>query len=196
MKRQRSRLLPLLVGTVLTTGVLAGPAQASPTRHGPQPFCGQVWGSLPEAQQMSTSTAIVTDVRAGRHVCFDRLVIDLGGTADAAPSYDVRYVDRLSAPGSGDEIPLRGGATLQVLVGAPAYNDRGQPTYLPGDRREILDVASFETFRQVAWGGSFEGQTSLGIGTRARLPFRVFPLPGAPGTDQGFRLVIDVGHIW
>ena len=196
MDRQRSRLVPLLAGTVLATGLLAGPAQASPTRHGDQPFCGQVWGSLPEARQMSTSAALVVDVRAGRHVCFDRLVIDLGGTVDPGLSYDVRYVDGLSAQGSGFEIPLRGGAILQVLVGAPAYDEDWQPTYLPGDRSEVVDVSSFETFRQVAWAGSFEGQTALGIGTRARLPFRVFTLLGGPDGDPGVRLVVDVGHLW
>jgi hypothetical protein len=45
----------------------------------------------------------------------------------------------------------------------------------------------------VLFDGSFEGQTQLGIGVRARLPFRVFSLDG-PGT--GSRLVIDVAHQW
>jgi hypothetical protein len=196
MDRQRSRFLPLLAGVVLATGVLAGPAQASPTRHGEQPFCGQVWGSLPEARELTTSTAVVTDVRAGRHVCFDRLVVDLGGTADSNLSYDVRYVPALAAQGSGEEIPLRGGATLQVVVAAPAHDPGYHPTYLPGDRSAIVDVGSFETFRQVAWAGSFEGQSSLGIGTRARLPFRVFTLVGEPGSDRAVRLVVDIGHLW
>jgi hypothetical protein len=196
MNRLRSRVLPVLAGTLLASGLLAGPAQASPSRTGEQPFCGQVWGSLPEAQELSASTAVVTDVRAGRHVCFDRLVIDLRGPADEVPTYDVRYVPTLSAQGSGAEIPVRGGATLQILVGAPAYDEHYQPTYAPADRGEVVDVSSFETFRQVAWAGSFEGQTSLGIGTRARLPFRTFTLVGEPGSDQAVRLVVDVGHLW
>ncbi|BAS14136.1 conserved hypothetical protein [Arthrobacter sp. Hiyo8] len=45
----------------------------------------------------------------------------------------------------------------------------------------------------MAFAGSFEGYTSLGLGVRARLPFRVFTLAG-PGT--GSRLVIDVAHMW
>jgi hypothetical protein len=40
----------------------------------------------------------------------------------------------------------------------------------------------------VAWAGSFEGQSTIGLGVRARLPFRVLQLPG--------RLVIDVAHHW
>ena len=54
-------------------------------------------------------------------------------------------------------------------------------------------MAGYSTFRQVAWAGSFEGQTTVGLGVRARLPFRVFALTG-PGT--GSRLVIDVAHRW
>ena len=45
----------------------------------------------------------------------------------------------------------------------------------------------------MTWAGSFEGRTSLGLGVRARLPFRVFSLAG-PG--DGSRVVIDVAHRW
>ncbi|WP_347058863.1 hypothetical protein ABC795_00690 [Blastococcus sp. HT6-30] len=58
-----------------------------------------------------------------------------------------------------------------------------------------MDVDDFRTFEQVAWAGSYEGRTTLGIGTRARLPFRTFPLLGTPG-DDAVRLVIDVAHRW
>ncbi len=195
MKPLRSRILVLLAAAALSTGMVAGSAQASQFRSGEQPFCGQVWGSLPEARPLTTTADVVTDVRAGRHACFDRLVIDLGGSADRALSYDVRYVPGLSEQGSGADVPVRGGATLRVLVGAAAYDDHRKPTYLP-DHGEVVDVSSFETFRHVAWAGSFEGQTSLGIGTRARLPFRVFTLSGEPGSDRPVRLVVDVGHLW
>ncbi len=57
----------------------------------------------------------------------------------------------------------------------------------------LVDTSGYRTFRQVGWGGSFEGYTTLGLGVRARLPFRVAVLPG-PGT--GSRLVIDVAHRW
>jgi len=61
---------------------------------------------------------------------------------------------------------------------------------------EMVDVAGFDTFRQVASAGSFEGWTTLALGVRARLPFRVFLVRGAPYSDQALRLVVDVAHRW
>ena len=54
-------------------------------------------------------------------------------------------------------------------------------------------MAGYQTFRQVADAGSFEGQTTVGLGVRARLPFRAFILAGP---DGGSRLVVDVAHLW
>ncbi len=67
------------------------------------------------------------------------------------------------------------------------------PTYAPHDRLHAVDVTGFRTFRQVAFLGTFEGQTEIVLGVRARLPFRVFFLSG-PGA--GSRVVIDVAHRW
>jgi hypothetical protein len=53
---------------------------------------------------------------------------------------------------------------------------------------ELVNVTGYRTFRQVAWAGSYEGESTVGLGTRARLPFRVFILPG--------HLVVDVAHAW
>jgi Fumarylacetoacetate (FAA) hydrolase family len=67
------------------------------------------------------------------------------------------------------------------------------PTYAPADPAHAVDVAGFRTFRQVAFFGTFEGQTTLGLGVRARLPLRVFVLSGPA---DGSRVVIDVAHHW
>jgi hypothetical protein len=95
--------------------------------------------------------------------------------------------------GSGALVPLRGGARLSVVVRAPAYDSSGRATYQPASRRELVNVAGYSTFRQIAWAGTFEGSTTIGLGVRARLPMRVFVLSG-PGT--GSRVVIDVAHHW
>ena len=184
----RSRFLTLAVSTLAALGV-AAPASASAA-----PYCGITWGSQPEvAGRADPGDDLVQDVRAGRHECFDRIVVDVAEVS-GFDSWSVRYVTSVREDGSGTVVPLRGGADLQVTLGAVAHDDRGRPTYTPADRREVVDVGSYRTLRQVAWLGSFEGHTALGIGTRARLPFRTFVLEGSSaGVD---RLVIDVAHRW
>lgn len=183
----RMLVVVLLAAVALLGGAL--PAQATG-----DPYCGIRWGSLPESEPAATGGTIA-DVRAGEHPCFDRLVVDLRA-AEGGAGFFVRYVDQVGAQGSGDPVPVQGGAVLQVIVQAPAYDDTYQPTYQPGDHTQVVDVAGARTLRQVAWAGSFEGQTSIAVGTRARLPFRVLVLPGAPGHPDGARVVVDVAHHW
>ena len=148
------------------------------------------WGSLTKSLNRTTP-APITNVRAGRNACFDRMVVDIRGKG---AGYRVRYVSQVFNQGQGAVIPLRGGARLDVLIKAPANDvNTGRTTYNPANPREMVNVSGFSTFRQIAWGGSFEGHTTIGIGVRARLPMRVFILDG-PGT--GSRVVIDVAHRW
>ena len=165
-------------------GFLApGPASAATS------YCGLARGSLAKTgPEMSTGS--VTNVRTGQHYCFDRMVVDLNGPVKG---YTVRFVPAVVQDGSGMEVPLRGSAFLQVTVNAPSYNSNGDPTYSPVPPAELSDVSGYQTFRQLAYAGSFEGYTSLGLGVRARLPFWVFALDG-PGS--GSRLVVDVAHFW
>lgn len=161
--------------------VLVAPLSASASTAG----CPTVyWGSLPKAAS-PTATGHLTNIRAGRHECYDRLVLDFVGTNDG---YNVQYVSEVVHDGSGIPVPLRGGAKLRIVVNSPAYDDYGNPTYRFSNPSELVNVTGFSTFRQVAWAGSFEGQTTVGLGVRARLPFRVFTLPG--------RVVVDVAHTW
>ncbi len=181
--RLTGRLPATLAAFALAGGLgLAGAPPASAA------YCGITWGSTAKTVD-AYSRAHITDVRSGRHECFDRLVVDLEGQAGG---YTVRYVDTVVQDGSGRVVPLRGGARLAVIVHAPAYDD-GLVTYLPSNRREVVDVRGYSTFRQVAWAGSFEGRTTIGVGVRARLPVRVIVLPGH---DGGSRVVVDVAHRW
>ena len=154
--------------------------------------CETQWGSLVKARAPYTSKQI-TNIRSGRHDCFDRLVVDINAKGEGRPGYQVRYVNRVTMDGSGANVPLRGGAKLRIIVKAPAYGDDGRLTYRPANRRELVDVAGYRTFRQVAWAGTFEGQTTIGLGVRARLPMRAFVLTDPGG---GHRVVVDVAHRW
>ncbi|EPJ42081.1 hypothetical protein STAFG_0893 [Streptomyces afghaniensis 772] len=175
--------------TVAVAAVPAGAAPVAARAATQATACPTGWGSLPKTDTSGT-IAPVKDIRTGRHTCFDRMVIDVpGGGTDVG--YSVRYVDRLYQDGSGREIPVAGGAVLEVRVAAPAYDpETGAATYpgrvsrpLPG-----VDLTGYRTFRDTRFAGSFEGETQIGLGVRARLPFRVLQLDG--------RVIVDVAHNW
>jgi hypothetical protein len=131
------------------------------------------WGSTAKSVTNYVHRTL-TGVRAGRHTCYDRLVLDLNAGGEG---YRVRYVTAVRDQGRGAVVPLRGGAFLQIDDQSTAY------------RRPVLpNVTGYTTFRQVGWGGSFEGYTTIGLGVRARLPFRAFRYQN--------HLVIDVAHHW
>lgn len=153
--------------TAATGAAVAVPLSASADS------CSVSWGS-----QAKTATAVhpatLTAVRAGQHPCFDRLVLDVSANATG---WSVRYVSAVHSEGQGAVVPLRGGAFLQLVEKASTTRRLSMPS-----------VVGYRTLRQVADGGSFEGQTTLGIGLRARLPFRV--------TVADHRVVLDVAHHW
>jgi hypothetical protein len=174
-----------LAAALTAVAVAVTPALPAHRAQAHAPSCETGWGSLPE-ERTSGSTGVVVDVRTGRHACFDRLVLVLSG--DVGGCF-VRYVRQVRRDGSGAPVPVRGGARLEVVVTAPpAATDAW---FLPNG--ELLDPRRFRTFRHLAWAGSFESQSTFGLGVRARLPFRVLVLDG-PGT--GSRLVVDVAHRW
>jgi hypothetical protein len=178
----------LIATTLLTlglTGVLA-PAAGARTSCPVLP-----WGSLPEVSGTMAAEP-VADVRTGRHPCFDRVVFDLAGGGPHA--WRVRYVDTVTQHGSGFAHPVRGGARLDVVLGHPVHDwsDGGRLVF-PHASGSIADVRGYDTLRDVQFVGSFEGLTHFAVGTRARLPYRVFVLDG-PGAIS--RIVLDVAHRW
>jgi hypothetical protein len=178
-----------LAAVVLVLAALAGSAVVAVATTAAQPTCDVTWGSLARAQERM-STASLTDARVGQHDCFDRVVFDFGDTA--ATGYRVEYADQVLSEGKGDPLTIAGGAKLRVVLLEPAYDvNTGASTY-PHDGH-VANVAGFQTLRDVVYGGSFEGNTTFGVGVRARLPFRVFTLAG-PGTSS--RIVLDIAHHW
>jgi hypothetical protein len=134
--------------------------------------CSVTWGSTAETVSTATRPTAPGGLRTGRHECYDRFVSNLGGS-----HYYVRYVRAVRDQGRGAIVPLRGGAFIQI-----DFHSANLP------RPAMPNVAGYTTFRQVGWGGSFEGYTTIGLGVRARLPFRVFVWDN--------HLVVDVAHHW
>lgn len=153
------------------------------------------WGSPPKVADTKGPTESIFNLRTGRHTCYDRLVVDIDGPGPVG--YDVRYVDNVYTEGRGSIVALAGGAKIQIVVRAPNFDiDTGVITYTPIDQahsQNLTNVAGYRTFRQVAFAGSSGGQTTFGLGVRAKLPMRAFVLSG-PGAGQ--RLVVDVAHEW
>ena len=166
------------------TALPAGTAHAASARD-----CGIRWGSQAKALPW-TGDVVLTGLRAGRHACFDRLVMDGGWTGSA------RYVDQVRWEGSGRVVPVRGGARLEIVTTSSTGADAPwAPGYVPpANSRELVNVAGWSTFRQLAYAGDTDMQrTTLALGVRARLPFRLFRI-GGPG--QQTRMVLDVAHRW
>ncbi|MDQ1394711.1 MAG: hypothetical protein QOF30_3688 [Acidimicrobiaceae bacterium] len=176
MNGSRRRLTIALAGLVMATvAVIAAPAGAGAlTRAG---SCGITWGSLPKT---GTGAGDVTSIRAGQHDCYDRVVFD-----GQRGFNEVRYVSQVTTDGAGTPVPLLGGAFLQVSMRTPSTS--------PLFHGPFPDARGFQTLRQVAGAGGFEGYESFGIGVRARLPFRVFTVD-AQGSNP--RLVVDIAHRW
>lgn len=177
----------VLAGAMLGTAAsTAGAAPAVNSRAAAA--CPTGWGSGAKGGA-AVGADHLTDVRTGRHECYDRIVFDVPGGGRI--SYHVQYVDGFYADPSGQFIPVAGGAILEIRVGAWSYDlEAGVPTY-PGQVGKPLpgvNVSGYSTFRDTRFGGTSEGQTQVALGVRARLPFRVLQLDD--------RVVVDVAHSW
>lgn len=176
----------LALSGLALAGAPAGATTGAPAAG--SALCHYGWGSLPKVSSTMVAGPL-TNLRSGKHTCFDRLVVDLRGSA---PGYRVEYVDQIIQDGSGAIVPVRGGAKIKITVNAPAFDAQGNPAYQPANPKEAVTVTGYAALRQVRWLGSFEGTSEFGVGVRARTPFRVTKL-----TDSGSsRLVIDIAHNW
>jgi peptidoglycan hydrolase-like protein with peptidoglycan-binding domain len=128
------------------------------------------------------TTALLVDVRVGGHVTFDRVVFEFTGPV---PGYLVRYVPQVFEDGSGNPVPLKGRAFVEVTMRpAAAHDDSGNPTF-PGPLPHIANTAAL---RDLADAGDFEGVITWGIGVAARTPLQIrqFANPS--------RIAIDIAH--
>ncbi|MGW5673625.1 AMIN-like domain-containing (lipo)protein [Streptomyces sp. NPDC003860] len=151
--------------------------------------CATGWGSGTKSATESVAEPL-KNIRTGQHACYDRIVFDVTG-APGKVGYHVGYVDAFHQDGTGDLIPVAGGAILQLYVNAPSYNPTtGQAVYpgTPGQNLPGVNITGYRTFKDTKFGASFEGQTQVGLGLRAKLPFRV--------QQSGDQVIVDVAHAW
>ncbi|MEU4098396.1 hypothetical protein [Streptomyces sp. NPDC026673] len=188
----RARRYGVALAALVTAGAAVAVAVPATATAAPKAVsaCPTGWGSLSKSAA-DAELGSLTDIRTGRHECYDRMVFDVPTTGPDAIGYTVQYVDAVYQDGSGRLIPVSGGAIIEIRVAAPSYDpETGGATY-PGRAGRPLpgvDLTGYRTFRDAKFASSFEGDTQVGLGVRARLPFRVFELSD--------RLVVDVAHTW
>jgi hypothetical protein len=128
------------------------------------------------------SSLVGTDIRTGGHECFERVVLELGGTGEL-PGYQVEYEpDPILDSPSGEPVDVAGDATLVLRVGAWMPDPDGNGYQGP---REFVptNVGNIEELQQIE---NFEGQTAWAIGLDRQRDFTVSTLA------DPFRIVIDI----
>jgi hypothetical protein len=119
-------------------------------------------------------------VATGCHPTFDRFVIR---ARFGTPRYDVRYVRRIVADGSGRPVALRGTKRIRVVIRNARGHTQGGTNLVPRVKTPLCP-----NLRQIKTAGDFEGVVSFGFGLRRKTGFRVFRLTGPT------RIVIDIAH--
>jgi hypothetical protein len=142
-----------------------------------------------EGSGEAPETALLTNVRVGRHEGFDRVVFEF---RNALPGYRVEYVEGpLREDGSGNPVELEGSAYLVVRMEPASGFDlsvpEGELVYV-GPRVLSGAEAGAVTVVEVARTGDFEGVLTWAIGVHGRTPFVVTTL------DDPDRLAIDFGR--
>jgi hypothetical protein len=125
-------------------------------------------------------------VHIGQHDCFERIVFDVNGVIPGPEEvgFDVRYVTgEVAADASGEPVPTVGAVALQIVVRAPAqgYNpdsEGHQPgrKLAPGVGHDFYttdQLQNWETFNEISFAGSFEGQTTFAVGLDEHRDFAV-----------------------
>jgi hypothetical protein len=166
-------------------GGVEGGETAAPVRPSCPPF-----GSTADKTNPVMVIGPAINVRAGKHPCYDRLVIDIKGPP---AGWSAKYVDTFIQDASGQTLPIVGNRIIEFVVRTNGHDiDTGQPTLSSAG---MPDVRGFSVFQSVILGADFEGQVQFGIGVRTEhgppLPFRVFALAGTGGVSH---VVLDVAH--
>ena len=147
----------------------------------------------------------VTDFDAGKHECYDQLVVRrVAGETDSPVSYDARYVTSVTTDPTGCPVSMGTGVKIiRVWFDAPNNNDYGIATtsnklgaarvgascpHVATALRTWTDdihvnsapinVTGFNSIVSLKWLGSSEGRTSIAIGVKSTKPFRATMVNG------------------
>jgi len=181
-------LRTLLVTTALAVssvaGVSATGASAADAAASASKVRAHQWSTQKRVVTRSPANApVVTGIRVGHHKNYDRVVVDLVGSA---PGYRVRYVKTLRRDPSDKTVNLLGAYQLRIrLVPANGHDITTGASTLTTPKRVKWRL---DEVRETAVIGDFEAVFSVGVGVANRTPFRVRTL------SSPTRIVVDVHH--
>ncbi len=123
---------------VLGAALVAVPAVTvtTPAAAGAAVTCPVVyWGSLSKTSALNPVVSTVHNLRTGRHSCFDRLVVDIGGRGQLG--YTVRYVTVFSQTAAATLSPWSATPTCRSpSTPPPAPRTTCRPTNPPAGRMQ------------------------------------------------------------
>ncbi|ROR91955.1 AMIN-like domain-containing (lipo)protein [Nocardioides aurantiacus] len=134
--------------------------------------------TVPATTAAPPPTPTLVAIRAAHHPGFDRIVYEFRGGLPT--SRQVRYVDSLTADGSGEPVRIAGRAVLSVRFEPAQAHDADGPT------AAVRKAFALPNIMTTVRAGDFEAVTTYGIGLARRTPVRVTTL------RHPSRVVVDV----
>lgn len=173
-----------LVAAAALIVLVSAPTIHAADDHPAAAECGDLGDTAPvnDGFPNRMSSLVGSDIRTGGHECFERVVLELGGSGEL-PGFQVRYEpDPILDSPSGEPVEIAGDATLVLSVGAWMPDIEGNGYQGP---REFVptNVVNIRELQQIE---NFEGQNAWAIGLDSQRDFTVSTL-----TDP-FRIVIDI----
>jgi hypothetical protein len=174
----------------------SAPARRPTTSPGANPCATETgWSTAVQDGGAATTTAPLYLVRVGQHGCYDRVVFDINAGDEVG--YVVHYAPVVDADPSAAPVPVNGRAALQVVIRAPIWgmDSQGHQPWrrAPAVGADLIDpaqTAGWAALTGVKFAGSFEGQTTIAVGVREKVPFRVWVR-----SEHDYRhVVLDLAH--
>ena len=138
---------------------------------------------ITEKKNEMDGAALLSAVRTGQQVNFDRIVFEFASSK--LPGYHIEYIDKpVRSCGSGDVVPLKGDAWLEVrFTPANAHDEQGEPTV---KAREM--APNHKVVKELKSICDFEAEVDWVAGLVSPNKYRVLELKNPT------RLVVDIKH--
>lgn len=121
-----------------------------------------------------------TDIRAGSHDSFDRVVFEFEG--EGLPTYDAAYTNEPRELGSGFPMEFPGATALDLFVHGTSLDMDPDAKYA-SDTNLGLNTGNIA---DVVYGGTFEADSHYVIGLDSKRPYKAYVL------ENPTRLVVDI----